>query len=152
MASSGLLGRAKGGRITADHHADDRRSAAISASSGLTLLEVLIASVAMTVVAGGMMITFLMATRLSQGSRSVDAAELLAQQTLERFRNRMACDDAWFTAPCDATALPGADTADPLPPGTGMGARTYTITPRDCDGNGTTGDCFQLVVKVTGVS
>ena len=126
----------------------------MGAEGGVTLIEVLIAALVMGVVAGGMLITFLLVSRLSQGSAPVDRAGLLAQQTLERFRNRIACDDAWFdpaTPACDATALPPANTDDPLPGGTGMSGRFYTITSSDCDGDGIAGDCFLMAAKITGV-
>ena len=121
---------------------------------GFTLIEVLIAALVMSVVAAGMLLTFLLVARLSQGSAPPDRAGLLAQQTLERFRNRIACDDAWFdpaTPACAATALPAANTADPLPPGTGMTGRFYTVTANDCDGDGVADDCFLVAAKITGV-
>ena len=126
----------------------------IAGPRGITLIEVLLAALVLSVVAGGLLMSFLFVSRLSQGSAPVDRAGLLAQQTLERFRNRIACDDAWFDLAdpkCPASSLPPANTADPLPLGTGMTGRTYTMTANDCDGDGTAGDCFLVAAKITGV-
>ena len=78
-----------------------------------------------------------------------------AEQTLERFRNMIACDTGgggeWFDTTCAATALP-AGVADPLPIGSelpGGATRTHTVVPADCDGVGGVGDCFRVIVNVT---
>ncbi|OGX41157.1 MAG: hypothetical protein A3C53_06335 [Omnitrophica WOR_2 bacterium RIFCSPHIGHO2_02_FULL_68_15] len=123
---------------------------------GATLTEVLVASAIGAVLVAGLMATFLTALRISShGQGNVEAASL-AQQTLERFRNHIACDDSplaggWFDpTTCAAVALP---TNEPyaLPAGTKLlnGAREYTVTAADCDGDDTAGDCFKVVTKLT---
>ena len=114
-------------------------------AKGGTLMEVLVS---------GLMAAFITAIRLSShGQTYVDAASL-AQQTLERFRNRIACDDPWFNAAtCTPGALPtnaphslaGTTLGDPIYAGT----RDYTVTPVDCDGDLVPGDCFQVVTTLT---
>ncbi len=119
-------------------------------NQGLTQIEVLAASVIAAVIAGGTMTAFLTASKLTQTAPRDTEAALAAQDTLERFRNHIACDDAWFDpASCGMTgALSGSD---PLPAGSQLpgGARNYTVTPADCDGNGSAGDCLQVSVTVT---
>ena len=122
---------------------------------GVTLLEILVASIVGVLLAGGTMMAFVMSKKVSANAAGrVEAADL-AQQTLERFRNRIACDDAWFTASTCAPGpgLPTGWTSDVLPVGSSLlaqgGARQYRVTPRDCDGDGATGDCFQVENRIT---
>ena len=126
---------------------------------GMTLLEIIIAALLGVVVAGGMMLAFTSAQKTSAGAVGVVEASDFAQQTLERFRNKIACDDPdWFNA-SDCTVnfggLPSVWTNDGLPasPGAlsviGQGAtRQYRVTQADCDGDGTQGDCLQVESKV----
>ena len=123
---------------------------------GATLIEVLVGSLIGAVLIAGLMAAFLTALRVSShtGGGMVEAASY-AQQTLEHFRNRVACDDAWFNAACAPAALP-SNANDALPAGALFAAasstaptRTYTVTPADCDGDGATGDCFKVVTKVS---
>jgi len=75
-------------------------------------------------------------------------ASVQAQQTIERNRNRVACDD-WFNgANCTATAPANADTMTTGRLPALAGTRNYTVTPADCDGDGTVGDCLQMQVTV----
>lgn len=87
------------------------------------------------VLAGGTMIAFLRASRLAQGSSNTVEATSLAQQTVERFRNKVAClqtgeaaSDTWFDASC-APAVPSGPQDDELPEGAlgGRGTRTYEV-------------------------
>ena len=129
----------------------------VSSVAGITLLEVLIAALMGAMIAGGTMLAFTTAKKTSvRGAGVVEAADF-AQQTIERFRNKIACDDPdWFSAATCATILPApAWTADSLPGSPGSlsmigqgGSRQYRVTPSDCDGDGTNGDCFQLDTKV----
>lgn len=122
---------------------------------GFTLIEVLVASVLATVVAGGTMMAYITAARIARGPSSQSYAEAFgyAQQTAERFRNLVA-DDAAYTAWLAASAGPAWHT-DVLPASGGtesviaLGARRcYRVTPLDCDGVGGAGDCHNVEVKV----
>lgn len=67
---------------------------------GYTLTEVLVASLLGSVVAGGTLMAYVTASRMLQGALHPDLAEanILAQQTIERFRNRVAADDGWLAS------------------------------------------------------
>lgn len=140
-------------------HSGDRVHAMKQA--GFTLAELLIGSLIGTVVAGGTMMAFVTATRLNrqQGNPQLVEASLLAQQTIERYRNHMACDGPWFDpATCAANAsLPTAWTSDLLPAPASGGSETmlgpgakrqFCVTQEDCDGVGGVGDCFAVQVRV----
>ena len=121
---------------------------------GVTLFEILTASVVGSLIAGGTLMAFLMSARISQTSSSTVEAASLAQQTIERFRNRVACDDGtWYTN--DSNCAPVAqNSTDPMPggavqPSIQMNAtRTYQATPQDCDGDGAM-DCQLMKVTVS---
>ncbi len=127
---------------------------------GVTLVEVLVASVVMAVLAGGTLLAFVSAIRISQrGPVNAEAADY-AQQTLERYRNLIACDSAWFQNPCIPAAVLPTNVFDPQFPLTGLpakalygtGTRKFTVTPDDCDGNGFPGgfsDCYKVAVTVS---
>ena len=122
---------------------------------GVTLVEILVASIVGVLLAGGTMMAFVMSKKVSANAAGrVEAADL-AQQTLERFRNRVACDDAWFNpSTCvSGPGLPAGWTSDVLPVSSSLlvqgGTRQYRVTPKDCDGDGATGDCFQVESRVT---
>jgi prepilin-type N-terminal cleavage/methylation domain-containing protein len=130
---------------------------------GMTLVEILVAAVLVSLIAGGVLIAYLTAIRISKGSSVETDAAFLGQQTIERFRNHVACDDSWYTGPgpgpeCTAdTSDPDLPTAwrndpDGIPAGSQLaqlsGSRTYQVTPADCDGVGGAGDCLQVEVKV----
>lgn len=125
---------------------------------GDTLVEILAAAVIIVLMAGGTMMAFLMTRQISQGSSTTTEASSLVQQTLERFRNKIACrqstessSDTWYDASC-AAAPPSPSSSDPLPAGPLRdqfgGTRTYTVTSRDCDAVEGTGDCLEVRVKV----
>lgn len=131
---------------------------------GFTLIEVLVASAIGAVVAGGSVMAVVAASRMlraQSGSGSAEAAQY-AQQTLERFRNMIACNSPWFNPATCATALgpgglPTAWTTDPLPavtPGTvsilntASPKRCYRVTEQNCDGVGGPGDCFNVEAQV----
>ena len=113
----------------------------------MTLIEILMALVVLAVLAGGTLMAFVTAIRISRASGTGQATIFLAQQTAERFRNKIACNqgepasDTWYdgTAACDA-APPVGPQIDPV-----TGA-TYEVTPVDCDGVGGPGDCLQVQV------
>lgn len=140
------------------------RHAAMLNARGLTLVEIMIAALVGVVVAGGTMLAFTTAKKVSVGSSGTVEAADLAQQTIERFRNRIACDDPWFAAAncgIDPTALtdwtvdPDAgNIANGLPASPGSlsvigqgGMRQYRVVAADCDG--APGDeCLKVETKV----
>lgn len=120
---------------------------------GLSLIEIIAASVVGALLAGGTMTAFVMGLKTSQQSLSTAQATQLAQQTLERFRDKIACQNGrWYNDSC-APTLPSGAVDDDLPPGSALatfdGSRKYTVTKEDCDGDGTVGDCLQVVSRVT---
>ena len=117
---------------------------------GMSLIEVLVAASIASVLVGGLMAAFLTAMRISTRSSSGAEAAGLVQQTLERLRNKVACDSSWFGgANCGATPPP-PNTPDPLVGGALFGGtRTYTVTAADCDGVGGPGDCLKVVAKAS---
>ncbi len=119
--------------------------------AGMTLVEVIAASVLTSLVAGGTLMALTTAVHLAKRSSEGVQVSHLAQQTLEKFRNHVACDDAWFDAACAPTTLPPANTPDLLPDGPVKdhgGTRLYTVAPADCDGVGGVGDCLRMDVTV----
>jgi prepilin-type N-terminal cleavage/methylation domain-containing protein len=126
---------------------------------GVTLLEILISSLIVSVVVGGTMMAYLTALRIAREAIYFSEATAFAVQTFERFRSRMACDDAWLDpASCGAgVGLPVVWTADPLPGGAQgsklpQGSRQYILAPGpdDFDGDGIR-DYYQVMVKVSWV-
>lgn len=114
---------------------------------GFTLLEVMISLILLAILTGGMLVSFAMASKISQESSEHTEGAVQAQQTIERNRSHIACDDAaWFDASCNplTPANPEAIVAGRLP--TLAGARSYTVTPANC--GGTPGDCLQVQVTV----
>jgi len=142
-----------------------------TAKQGFTLIEVMIASVITSLVAAGTFMAFVAAARMNREQNNPQNAEAAgyAQQTIERFRSRIACSPAdipaspWFDANCNAT-LPVGWQDDPLPPGNpGAGSesllnspnnvapnplRRYCVTAADCDGDAAVGDCYSIQVRV----
>lgn len=122
--------------------------------SGMTFMEVLVSAVIAALIVGATMSAFVTALNISLGWKGPilqAKAAAFNQQTLERFRNRMACDDVVFDANCDPdpTKLPTNWTSDPLPPGSlPGGTRQLKVNPLDCDGVEGAGDCLQVMVKV----
>ena len=119
---------------------------------GMTLIEVLAAAVIGTVLVGGVMAAFLTAMRLGQQGGGTSEAATYAQETLERYRNHIACDDAaWFNPATCAFVGPIAGSPVPALPGGalfGGATRTYSVAAADCDGVGGAGDCFKVMTKV----
>ena len=116
------------------------------------MTEVLAASLITALLAGGVIMSFLAAVRISERPAAAVEAASYAEQTLERYRNMVACDNStWFTPACaPKLGLPLNDpdviAGGPLQ---ALGAtRNYTVTPDDCDGDGTLGDCFKVTVNV----
>jgi type II secretory pathway pseudopilin PulG len=125
-------------------------------AAGFTMVEALVASVIVAVVAGGTMMSLVTAARISraQSSPGISEATGYARETTEKFRNHIACGPPWFDAACNPL-LPVGWQADPLPGAAGSesilntgAARWYRVSAQDCDGNAAPGDCFQMEVKV----
>ena len=125
-------------------------------SAGFTLIEVVIASLIAAVVAAGTMAALASAARMSraQSNPGMSEATGYARETIEKFRNNIACAPPWFDAACNPV-LPVGWQADALPGGAGsesiqnsVAARWYRVTQQDCDGDAVVGDCLQMEVKV----
>ncbi len=139
-------------------------------NKGLTLVEVIIASLVVAVVAGGTMMAFIASANMTgpysgnvtspnsvQGSQDLSTlaeANDLAQQTVDSLRNEVQMVGAtdspvlqsktpgqWY---CGA-AVPLAGSGSKL---TGSPVRRYQVFKADCDGDGTTGDCYGLQSQV----
>ncbi|MBI3322041.1 MAG: prepilin-type N-terminal cleavage/methylation domain-containing protein [Candidatus Omnitrophica bacterium] len=128
-------------------------------TSGFTLIEIVIAAAIGAVVTWGTMAAFVAAARMSRAhdNPGFSEANLYAQQTVERFRNLIACGSPWFDpVTCQpSAALPIAWTTHVLPAGGGTESilhtparRCYRVTPQDCDGVGGAGDCFSMEARV----
>ena len=122
---------------------------------GFTMLEVIVAAAIGALLAGGTMVAFMMTSKMSMDASNKSEAAYLTQQTMERFRNKVACDESrWFDASCKST-MTGAWIDDPIPAGAapsvaGFAAnRQYKVEPADCDGDGTVGDCLKVVTKLS---
>jgi hypothetical protein len=116
---------------------------------GLTLVEIIAASVIGVMLAGGLMISFVLAVKLAHKGTFEGEGYAFAQQTIERFRNHIACRQAgetinvaWFDGTiCDAD-FPAGAIADPLPVVTDPSVvnfatnRTIEIENVDLDGDG----------------
>lgn len=115
---------------------------------GASLIEILVGVVVASVLVAGLMGAFLTAIRISARGGGNTEAAALTQQTLERLRNKVACDSTWFDgANCGATPPVGSP-ADPIPGGALYGGtRTYTVTPENC-GSGSD-DCLKVVATVS---
>ena len=132
------------------------RSRLLTSARGFTILETMVASVIGGVVAVGTLMSFVAAGRImqTQDNMAVAEASAMAQETVERFRNNIACDGFWFDASCNYIG-PAGWTADPLPPAPSGGSesilnsvsqRCYRVNPADCGGG--LGSCFTVDVTV----
>ena len=125
---------------------------------GFTLVEVLVASVIASVVAGGTLASYVAAARMMRAQSNPASGEAAgyAQDTIERYRNSVACDNAaWFNPANCAPALPAGWQADLLPGGGGTDSilntgarRCFRLTPQNCDTNPADNDCIQIDVQV----
>lgn len=119
--------------------------------AGVTLMEVLAASVILPVAVFGTATALLTAARINKQVNEGATVEVTgyAQQFLEEVRNHVADDDTWF----ENQALLGWQ------PWTFTGSgtvsielenpdRMYCVARKDCDGDGTDGDCYAVSVKI----
>ena len=106
----------------------------------MTILESLMGAAIIGLVVAGTMAAFVTAIAIARNAIFATEGAAFAVQTVERFRNHIACDDAWFGANCGfAAAIPW--TADPLPGGAlgstlPGGVRVYQVNPGPDDFNG----------------
>jgi len=108
---------------------------------GFSLVELMVASLGVALMAGGTMAAYVTAIRISRSSGGDSQAALLAQDQIERGRNHIACDDAWFNAAaCDGLAQ--TVTAGPM---------TYSFSDGPDSGadSDTTPDYYTMQVTVT---
>lgn len=121
---------------------------------GISLIEILVASVIGALLAGGTLMAMTMGVKLTRGSVMTGDVSAYAAQTIERNRNRIACDDAWFNSNCtfvgpggeqnEAPSLPTDSSLEPLPDV----SRRFTVEAKDCDGDGALGDCYRMAVSL----
>ena len=87
--------------------------------AGFTLLEALVAAIVGSIVVTAGMMAFVSASRITRTKNLPGKSEAAsyAQQTIEKYRNYIACDTSWFTATTCAptSSLPTVWTPDPLP-------------------------------------
>lgn len=115
-------------------------------NQGLSLIEILAASIIGAVVAGGTMTAFVMAAKLAtQTAPSTLQSSYRVQQGLEKFRNHIACDSSWFDPSCGPVSPVIA--AEPVSLQGSPATRSYTVTPIDINGDGQN-DLHQVMVKV----
>jgi len=130
------------------------------------LLEVLVASVVASVVAVGTAAAFVTASRMTRERNNPTFAEasVHAQQTLDQFRNQLACDNAaWFNPANCQVVLPAGlpptwTSAGEGLPNTGPGMlandfpgakRCYRVTRvLNCGGGALVPDCLRVEVRV----
>ena len=130
----------------------------LASDRGFTILEVMVASVIAGVIAVGTMMSFVAAGRIMgvQDNMAVAEAAQFSQQSVEHFRNDIACQAPWFDAATCAYVGPvNVWAADPLPPAPSGGSesilqtvsqRCYRVNPSDCGGG--PGSCFAVDVTV----
>ena len=132
--------------------------ATVRGIGGFSLLEVLVASVITLVVVVGTAAAFVTAARMTRAQSNTGNIEAAgyARETVERFRNMIACDSPWFDpATCAPTSIPAGWQPDPLPGAAGSESilatgmlRCYRVTQQDCDGVGGVGDCLAVEARV----
>ncbi len=120
---------------------------------GVTLIEILAASLIGALLAGGSLIAFTASALMTRESVTMVEASDYAVQTIEAYRNRIACDDVWFDASCNLLPQAWAPDAPAFPAGQSalqpfFFDRQYQVVPLDCDGVGGTGDCYQVDVRL----
>ncbi|MBI4342303.1 MAG: type II secretion system protein [Candidatus Omnitrophica bacterium] len=123
---------------------------------GFTILEIMVASVIAGTVAAGTLMSFVAAGQMIavQKNLSVAEATTYSQDSMEHFRNHIACQPPWFDVNCNYIG-PAGWVADSLPPTPSGGSesilsttarRCYRVTPSNC-GSGPN-SCFAVEVRV----
>ena len=142
------------------HNLRQRTAGLLSGERGLTLVEIVAASVIGALVAGGTMMAFVTAQKLTQIASTQVEATYYSQQTLERFRNKIACrqagegsGDTWFDEACQGSA-PVGKTKEQLPAGASRWVveREYEVSPQfltDANRVANKPDYFKVTAKTT---
>ena len=132
------------------------------ARKGFTVMEVLVASIIGSVVAGGTLMAFVAAAKMTdrQSNPATEEAMDYAQQVLEQLRNAVDVNprpNATFAA---LAGLGWIDALFPVPPGQAgtetiqnmsgsppvSPKRKFCVKPQTC--GGAVGDCYSVLVKV----
>jgi len=128
----------------------------VARTSGLTLVEVIIAALIVAVVAGGTMMAFIASANMTgpytptgpQDLPSLGEANHLAQELVESQRNEVVAGGGTLATQValgwQKVLMPASSPASKL---TG-GRRCYRVVNADCDGVGGPGDCFGIQAKV----
>ncbi len=130
----------------------------MSNNHGFSFVELLIASLLISIVAAGTMASFIASARITQDENSSTMSEAggRARQTLESLRNKVSATDTFFSTSKNAwqpvtTGVSGGSTggtsASPLSVGYQKSENEYRVFPQDCDGDGTKGDCYSVAVR-----
>ena len=154
----------RGGEEGKSPKGDSPKPRALARGTGFTLIEVVVASLLAAILAGGTLISFLVSAKITRESVTVAEATAYAAQTIEEFRNEIACDQPWFNDPGIECGFSGIDgelpvtlTSHDLPPAAQSAlrilefntTREYEVWARDCDGDTVVGDCYQVTVRLT---
>lgn len=127
---------------------------------GVTIMEVIVASVLASFLAIGVMMAFMASTKGTGRASTRGQAMFYVEQTLEGYRNHIACrqgneakGDSWYNTNCKADP-PTGWVAEAMPTDADVvkfpnATRQYKAEPADCDGVNGTGDCMKLTVKVS---
>lgn len=119
--------------------------------TGFTILETLVAALLTSVVAGGTLMAFVSAARMvreESSPASVEAASY-AQQTVERFRNKVATDDTWLSTQAGVwgnDSLPGSGGSESIL--TTGASRRYCIKSVSAANCGGLDGCFAIRAQV----
>lgn len=119
-------------------------------------MELMVASLITSVAVGGTFMAIVTASRLSRAQSTSQIGEAMgfAQESVELPRNHVATDDTWFADQAGVwqdDPLPGAATGTESinqPAAGNPAARRYCVIPDDCDGDGSTGDCYRMEVRL----
>lgn len=125
---------------------------------GMTLVEILIATVIGGMIAAGTLQAFIAAIRISRIGSENSHVAFLAQETIERLRNNIACDNAgWFNpAACNQGLTQVAVNDPPNPAVPRLNWRRFSVVPDnntaslDLDGDGTIEPSEPANVEVLG--
>jgi prepilin-type N-terminal cleavage/methylation domain-containing protein len=127
-------------------------------NQGFSFVELLIASLLISVVAAGTMASFIASARITQDQNATTMTEAggRARQTLESLRNKVSGTDTFFSkANGNWSAVDtgvsgssyGPTSASPLSVTNQKSENEYRVFPQDCDGDGSTGDCYSVAVR-----
>ena len=130
----------------------------VASQHGFTIMEIMVASIIATVVAAGTLTSFVTAGRImaAQSNLSVAEANTYAQDSVEYFRNNIACQAPWFDGNCNYVG-PAGWVSDNLPNAPGGGSesvlgttakRCYRVQPVAAGACATANGCYSVEVRV----